>query len=73
MVCKPLYSRHISQVHLGQVAELGLVVLFKERIKEGNVLFNDTFHTFYLRLYGINHVVNDHLDSKRGNLQDYSY
>ena len=25
--------------------------------KEGNVLFNDTLSTFYLRLYGIRHMV----------------
>ena len=36
--------------------------------KEGNVLFNDTLNTFYLRLYGIRHMVTDHSDSKRGNL-----
>ena len=27
--------------------------------KEGNVLFNDTLNTFYLRLYGIAHMVKD--------------
>ena len=32
--------------------------------KEGNVLFNDTLKTFYLRLYGIRHMVKDHSDSK---------
>ena len=35
--------------------------------KEGNVLFNDTLNTFYLRLYGVRHMVKDHSDSKRGN------
>ena len=25
--------------------------------KEGNVLFNDTLNTFYLRLYGVKHMV----------------
>ena len=40
----------------------------KQRRKEGNVLFNDALNTFYLRLYGIRHVVKDHSDSKRGNL-----
>ena len=35
--------------------------------KEGNVLFNDTLNTFYLRLYGVRHKVNDHSDSERGN------
>ena len=37
-------------------------------LKEGNVLFNDTLNTFYLRLYGIGHMVKDHSDSERGNL-----
>ena len=34
---------------------------------EGNVLFNDTLNTFYLRFYGITHMVNNHSDSERGN------
>ena len=34
--------------------------------KEGNVLFNDTLNTFYLRLYGVRHMVKDHSDSERG-------
>ena len=32
---------------------------------EGNVLFNNTLNTFYLRLYGIGHMVKDHSDSER--------
>ena len=35
--------------------------------KEGNVLFNDALNTFYLRLYGVRHVVKYHSDSERGN------
>ena len=35
--------------------------------KEGNVLFNDVLNTFYLRLYGVRHMVTDHSDSQRGN------
>ena len=35
--------------------------------KEGNVLFNDTLNRFYLRLYGVRHMVKDHSDSERGN------
>ena len=35
--------------------------------KEGNVLFNDALNTFYLRLYGVGHIVKDHSDSERGN------
>ena len=33
--------------------------------KEGNSLFNDALNTFYLRLYGISHMVKDHSDSVR--------
>ena len=36
-------------------------------MKERNVLFNDALNTFYLRLYGIGHMVKDHSDSVRGN------
>ena len=35
--------------------------------KEGNILFNDVLNTFYLRLYGVRHMVKDHSDSERGN------
>ena len=31
-------------------------------------LFNDALNTFYLRLYGVEHMVKDHSDSERGNL-----
>ena len=33
--------------------------------KEENVLFNDALNTFYLRLYGVGHMVEDHSDSER--------
>ena len=36
--------------------------------RERNVLFNDALNTFYLRLYGVRHMVKDHSDSERGNL-----
>ena len=35
--------------------------------KEGNVLFNDALNTFYLRLYGVKHMLKDNTDSERGN------
>ena len=35
--------------------------------KEGNVLFNDALNKFYLRLYGVRHMVKDHSDSEKGN------
>ena len=34
---------------------------------EKNVLFNDALNTFYLRLYGVRHMVKDHSDSEKGN------
>ena len=36
--------------------------------KEGNVLFNNALNTFYLRLYGVRHMVKDHSDSEKENL-----
>ena len=35
--------------------------------KEGNALFNDTLNTFYIRLYGVGHMVKDQSDSESGN------
>ena len=32
--------------------------------KEGNILFNDALNTFYLRLYGVRHMVKDHTGRK---------
>ena len=32
--------------------------------KEGNDFFNDALNTFYLRLYGVGHMVKDHTDSR---------
>ena len=36
--------------------------------RKENFLFNDVLNTFYLRLYGVGHMVKDHSDSERGNL-----
>ena len=38
-----------------------------DREREKNVLFNDALNTFYLRLYGVRHMVKDHSDSEKGN------
>ena len=35
--------------------------------EEGNVFFNYALNTFYLRLYGVRHMVKDYSDSERGN------
>ena len=38
-----------------------------KRERERNVLFNDALNTFYLRLYGVRHMVKDDSDSEKGN------
>ena len=35
--------------------------------RERNVIFNNALNTFYLRLYGVRHMVKDHSDSEKGN------
>ena len=61
--CQPC----VSHVTLGSVQLRVISECYKEGRKEGNVLFNDTLNTFYLRLYGVRHMVTDHSDSERGN------
>ena len=51
---------------IGRVKELRHNVESEFR-KEGNVLFNDALNTFYLRLYGVRHMIKDHSDSEKGN------
>ena len=41
--------------------------MYGKEERKGNVLFNDALNTFYLRLYGVRHMVKDHSDSERGN------
>ena len=41
------------------------MIIWRER--ERNDLFNDALNTFYLRLYGVRHMVKDHSDSEKGN------
>ena len=50
-----LYWKTMKKIH-GLVPE-----------RKRNVLFNDTLNTFYLRLYGVRHMVKDHSDSEKGN------
>ena len=45
----------------------GRAWIAEEGTEEGNVLFNDALNTFYLRLYGVRHMVKDHSDSVKGN------
>ena len=68
----PLFVSFI-EAQIGQLADLLLeaflffFLFLMEGRKEGNVLFNDALNTFYLRLYGVRHMVKDHSDSEKGN------
>ena len=42
-----------------------ILIVRKEGRKEGNVLFDNALNTFYLRLYGVRHMVEDHSDSEK--------
>ena len=52
-----------SKVKVHQTFDTALHTIMRER----NVLFNDALNTFYLRLYGVRHIVKDHSDSEKGN------
>ena len=52
---------------LKPVADIGGGGGGRGRTHQRNVLFNDVLNTFYLRLYGVRHMVKDHSDSERRN------
>ena len=49
------------------IRKMSYFTLYSYRRKVGNVLFNDALNIFYLRLYGVGHMVKNHSDSERGN------
>ena len=53
----------------GEITTTIMMKIMKRRKKksERNHLFNDALNTFYLRLYGVRHLVKDHSDSEKGN------
>ena len=75
----PVRTSSLSSITLGGRAsvwtkpcpqyEVGLL----PRERERNVLFNDALNTFYLRLYGIRHMVKDHLLYAPSHRQDSTY
>ena len=63
---------HMSAIHIKPRYPFGHGTLYVMYVctsvrKEGNVLFNDALNTFYLRLYGVRHMVKDHSDNEKGN------
>ena len=57
------HSTHFIYGYMASDIWLTTILIVRER--ERNVLFNDALNTFYLRLYGVRHMVNDHSDSER--------
>ena len=47
--------------------QVGMVANLATTKRERTVLFNDALNTFYIRLYGVRHMVKDHSDSEKGN------
>ena len=60
-VFQPVLKTDITKAEVCAILSVGW--------KEENALFNNTLNTFYyLRLYGVRHMVKDNSDSERGNL-----
>ena len=55
-----LRARTAHELLTCQINNFSIIIL-----KEGNVLFNDALNTFYIRLYGVRHMVKYHTDSER--------
>ena len=62
-----LWGRWISCRGTGMPLLFILEHYYVQRERERNYLFNDALNTFYLRLYGVRHMVKDHSDSEKGN------
>ena len=60
--CICVISKYIS---LSTTTACNISLVF---VRERNVLFNDTLNTFYLKLYGVRHMVKDNSGSEKGNL-----
>ena len=68
---QPFHSTDSGCITPNEIPLMNIVTHLKKsnsaKRKEGNVLFNDALNTFYLRLYGVRHMVKDHSDSEREN------
>ena len=60
------HSTHFIYGYMASDIWLRTILIMRNE-RERNVLFNDALNTFYLRLYGVRHMVNDHSDSEKGN------
>ena len=55
----PVVEHWLERVEY-KVTTITVGVNYREQKKEVNVLFNDALNTFYLRLYGVRHMVKGH-------------
>ena len=61
-------SQHERMLYIQTTAIIHILCMYvRTRERDRNVLFNDALNTFYLRLYGVRHMVKDHSDSEKGN------
>ena len=61
------HSTHFIYGYMASDIWLRTILIVRKRERERDVLFNDALNTFYLRLYGVRHMVKDHSDSEKGN------
>ena len=62
-----LDERNVDNLDQAATMADDYALIHKKGRKERSVLFNDALNTFYLRLYGVRHMVKDHSDSEKGN------
>ena len=63
--CVCVVGRGVTEIYaIVMTWTRGLVIHSKRKKEEGNVLFNDALNTFYLRLYGVRHMVKDDSDRR---------
>ena len=60
------HSTHFIYGYMASDIWLRTIQIVSKRERERNVLFNDALNTFYLRLYGVRHMVKNHSDSEKG-------
>ena len=63
------HSTHFIYGYMASDTWLRTILIVREETRRRHMgnSFNDALNTFYLRLYGVRHMVKDHSDSERGN------
>ena len=58
------HSTHFIYGYMASDIWLRTILIVRNE-RERNVLFNDALNTFYLRLYGVRHMVKNHSESEK--------